>query len=74
VELIHTCYRITPLIAPSPIYEALGFEKRRELPIRERGDQHLLGIPGKELLELELPTTRRRSYEPGPPTGTLRSL
>jgi lactoylglutathione lyase len=35
MELIHTCYRITDPEASVEFYEALGFEKRRELPIRE---------------------------------------
>jgi lactoylglutathione lyase len=35
-------------------YEALGFEKRRELPISDEAVNYFLGIPGKELPELEL--------------------
>lgn len=36
MELIHTCYRITEPERSVAFYEALGLEKRRELPIRDR--------------------------------------
>jgi lactoylglutathione lyase len=45
-ELIHTCYRITDPDASVEFYEALGFEKRRELPIREEAINILMGLPG----------------------------
>jgi catechol 2,3-dioxygenase-like lactoylglutathione lyase family enzyme len=35
MELIHTCYRITDPERAVAFYEALGLEKRRELPIRD---------------------------------------
>jgi lactoylglutathione lyase len=54
VELIHTCYRVTDPERSVVFYEALGFEKRRELPIRDEAVNYFLGIPGKELPELEL--------------------
>jgi lactoylglutathione lyase len=54
VELIHTCYRITDADRSVAFYEALGFEKRRELPIRDEAVNIFLGIPGHELPELEL--------------------
>ena len=54
MELIHTCYRITEPERSVAFYEALGFEKRRELPIREEAVNYFLGIPGKEQPELEL--------------------
>jgi lactoylglutathione lyase len=54
VELIHTCYRISDPERSVAFYEALGFEKRRELPIRDEAINIFLGIPGKELPELEL--------------------
>jgi lactoylglutathione lyase len=34
-EFIHTSYRVTDPERSVVFYEALGFEKRRELPIRE---------------------------------------
>ena len=46
MELIHTCYRITDPDRSLAFYEALGFEKRRELPIRDEAVNYFLGLPG----------------------------
>jgi lactoylglutathione lyase len=46
VELVHTCYRITDPDASVAFYEALGFEKRRELPIRDEAINIFMGLPG----------------------------
>ena len=54
MQLIHTCYRITDPERSIAFYEALGLEKRRELPIREEAMNYFLGVPGKEGPELEL--------------------
>jgi lactoylglutathione lyase len=54
VELIHTCYRITDPQRSVAFYEALGLEKRRELPIRDEAMNYFLGVPGQDLPELEL--------------------
>ena len=54
MELIHTCYRITDPDRSVAFYEALGFEKRRELPIREEAINYFLGVPGNDGPELEL--------------------
>jgi lactoylglutathione lyase len=54
MELIHTCYRVTDPERSVAFYEALGLEKRRELPIREEAVNYFLGVPGKESPELEL--------------------
>jgi len=54
VELIHTCYRITDPERSVAFYEALGLEKRRELPIRDEAVNHFLGVPGQDSPELEL--------------------
>ena len=54
MELIHTCYRITDPERSVAFYEALGLEKRRELPIREEAVNYFLGVPGQDLPELEL--------------------
>ncbi len=54
MELIHTCYRVTDPERSIAFYEALGLEKRRELPIREEAINYFLGVPGKEVPELEL--------------------
>ena len=54
MELIHTCYRITDPERSVAFYEALGLEKRRELPIRDEAVNYFLGVPGEEQPELEL--------------------
>jgi len=54
MDLIHTCYRVTDPERSVAFYEALGLEKRRELPIREEAINYFLGVPGKESPELEL--------------------
>jgi lactoylglutathione lyase len=54
MELVHTCYRITDPERSIAFYEALGLEKRRELPIREEAMNYFLGVPGIEQPELEL--------------------
>ena len=46
MELIHTCYRITDPDRSVAFYEALGFEKRRELPIRDEAINIFMGLPG----------------------------
>ena len=54
MELIHTCYRITDPERSIAFYEALGLEKRRELPIRDEAVNYFLGVPGHAQPELEL--------------------
>jgi lactoylglutathione lyase len=54
VDLIHTCYRVTDPDRSVAFYEALGLEKRRELPIRDEAVNIFLGVPGKPRPELEL--------------------
>ena len=46
MELIHTCYRITDPDRSVAFYEALGFEERRRLPIREEAINIFMGLPG----------------------------
>jgi lactoylglutathione lyase len=48
MELIHTCYRITNPERSVAFYEALGFEKRRELPIRDEAINIFMGLPGDD--------------------------
>jgi lactoylglutathione lyase len=48
MELIHTCYRVTDPEKSVAFYEALGFEKRRELPIREEAINIFMGLPGDD--------------------------
>ncbi|HEY7705678.1 MAG TPA: VOC family protein [Gaiellaceae bacterium] len=54
MELIHTCYRVTDPERSIAFYEALGLEKRRELPIRDEAVNYFLGVPGNDVPELEL--------------------
>jgi lactoylglutathione lyase len=54
VELVHTCYRVTDPERSVAFYEALGLEKRRELPIRDEAMNYFLGVPGQGSPELEL--------------------
>src|SRR4051794_41940644 len=46
MELIHTCYRITDVDRSVAFYEALGFEERRRMPIREEAIKVFMGLPG----------------------------
>lgn len=46
MELIHTYYRITDPERSIAFYDALGFEKPRELPIRDEAVNYFLGLPG----------------------------
>ena len=74
MELIHTCYRITDPERSIEFYEALGFEKRRELPIREEAVNYFLGIPGHDGPELELTynfETPQGGYELGTGYGHI---
>jgi lactoylglutathione lyase len=53
MELIHTCYRIGDIDRSVAFYEALGFEERRRMPIRDEAINVYLGLPGDgERLEL----------------------
>ena len=46
MELIHTCYRITDIDRSVAFYEALGFEERSRLPIRDEAINVFMGLPG----------------------------
>jgi lactoylglutathione lyase len=53
LELLHTCYRITDIDRSVAFYEALGFEDRRRMPIREEAINVFMGLPGdQDRLEL----------------------
>ena len=47
-ELIHTCYRIGDIDRSVAFYEALGFEERRRMPIRDEAINVFMGLPGDE--------------------------
>ena len=46
MELIHTCYRIGDIDRSVAFYEALGFEERRRMPIRDEAINVFMGLPG----------------------------
>jgi lactoylglutathione lyase len=74
MELIHTCYRVTDPERSVVFYEALGFEMRRQLPIRDEAVNYFLGIPGRDGPELELTynfETPRGGYELGSGYGHI---
>ena len=54
MDFVHTCYRITDPERSLSFYEALGFEQRRALPIRDEAINYFLGVPGTTGPELEL--------------------
>ena len=54
MAFVHTCYRVTDAARSVAFYEALGFEKRREIPIRDEAINYFLGVPGADGPELEL--------------------
>ena len=43
---IHTCYRITDIDRSVAFYEALGFEERGRMPIRDEATNVFMGLPG----------------------------
>ena len=44
--VIHTCYRILEIDRSVAFYEALGFEERRRMPIRDEAINVFMGLPG----------------------------
>jgi len=66
MKLVHTCYRIGDPKKSQEFYEALGLEKRGELPIRDEAINYFYGVPGQESPELELTYNFSvKSYETG---------
>ena len=73
MELIHTCYRITDVDRSVAFYEALGFEERRRLPIREEAVTVFMRLPGDDV-RLELTynfDTPEAGYEIGTGYGHI---
>ena len=48
MELIHTCYRIGEIDRSVAFYEALGFEERRRMNIRDEAINVFMGLPGDD--------------------------
>jgi lactoylglutathione lyase len=71
LELLHTCYRITDIDRSVAFYEALGFEDRRRMPIRDEAINVFMGLPGDaDRLELTY-NFGVDSYEPGTGYGHI---
>ena len=45
MSLLHTCYRITDIDRSVAFYQALGFEERRRVPIREEAINVFMSMP-----------------------------
>jgi lactoylglutathione lyase len=74
VALIHTCYRITDVDRSVAFYEALGFEERRRVPIRDEAINLFMSLPddGPEpRLELTYNIGRSEPYETGTGHGHI---
>jgi lactoylglutathione lyase len=72
---LHTMVRITDIEKSQAFYEALGFEKGKETPIRRNGEleatNYFFGLPGQpDVLELTL-NHDGRSYELGTGYGHI---
>ena len=46
MEFLHTCYRIGDIDRSVRFYEALGFEERARMPIRDEAINVFMGLPG----------------------------
>jgi len=74
MSLLHTCYRITDIDRSVAFYEALGFEERRRVPIREEAMNVFMSMPddGPEpRLELTYNIGRSEPYEIGTGYGHI---
>ena len=72
--LLHTCYRITDIDRSVAFYEALGFEEKRRMPIRDEAINVFMGLPddGPEpKLELTYNIGRSEPYEIGTGYGHI---
>jgi lactoylglutathione lyase len=45
-ELLHTCYRITDIDRSVAFYEALGFDERRTMTLKDGAVNTFMGLPG----------------------------
>jgi lactoylglutathione lyase len=74
MSLIHTCYRITDIDRSVAFYDALGFEEKGRLPIRDEAINVFMGLPddGPEpRLELTYNIGRQEPYEIGTGYGHI---
>jgi lactoylglutathione lyase len=74
MSLIHTCYRISNIDRSVAFYEALGFEEKGRIPIREEAINVFMGLPddGPEpRLELTYNIGHDEPYEIGTGYGHI---
>ena len=74
MSLIHTCYRITDIDRSVAFYNALGFEEKGRIPIRDEAINVFMGLPddGPEpRLELTFNIGRTEPYEIGSGYGHI---
>ncbi|MBV9423535.1 MAG: VOC family protein [Solirubrobacterales bacterium] len=74
MSLIHTCYRITDVDRSVAFYNALGFEEKGRLPIRDEAINVFMGLPddGPEpRLELTFNKGRTEPYDIGTGYGHI---
>ncbi len=74
MSLIHTCYRITDIDRSVAFYEALGFEEKRRMPIRDEAINVFMNLPedGDEpRLELTFNVGRTEPYDVGTGYGHI---
>ncbi len=74
MSLIHTCYRITDVDRSVAFYEALGFEEKGRLPIRDEAINVFMGLPddGPEpRLELTFNKGQTEPYDIGTGYGHI---
>jgi lactoylglutathione lyase len=74
VSLIHTCYRITDIERSVAFYNALGFEEKARMPIRDEAINVFMGLPddGSEpRLELTYNIGRDEPYDLGTGYGHI---
>jgi lactoylglutathione lyase len=71
-ELIHTCYRVLDLERSAAFYEKLGFERLREVAIRDEATNLFIGLPGDgPRLELTYNHGQTEPYEIGTGYGHI---
>ncbi len=74
MSLIHTCYRITDIDRSVAFYEALGFEEKRRMPIREEAINVFMNLPedgDDPRLELTFNVGRTEPYDVGTGYGHI---
>ncbi len=74
MSLIHTCYRILEIDRSVAFYEALGFEEKGRLPIREEAINVFMGLPDDgdvPRLELTYNNGREEPYDVGTGYGHI---